>query len=629
MPHILSDRFEIAFRNQSEAAVGRFAAWRDSIEIWKAFPLFGVGPGGFRYAFPHFQTVGLLGTYNNPHQEPIALLTELGLVGIAPIFFAAALIVRRLTRLRSVLSTTDHTQTAGLIAALAMPILHSFGDFPLRTPSTAFIFCILLGVALRQADSVAVDAENPTPQPSWIDRIANALDRRRLQLAVRFATVALAGVALIFCVKIFMANPWIEWTPGVAEREVNPNNPDPLYLTRCAYQSALDPLDGDAFALIARARFASARTATTPESAATALADARQTAEAGLRGSPAHRELHHLLGGILIRMGEIDAGARSLDNQIWLTPADPSLMSACGRMLASQYRSRPDLLPSIIAAFKLAVAADPKPYASPALNALIAGGAPMRCWKDIFRATPAARAVYAEALDRIGLPAAALAEIEKKTESGAPLVTVVTDNQLRLNLRLLKTRILIKTGRTDCELAKTLDAAYQLQTDSQLETFFDALAPAFETLPPARTLDALNPLKESGIRHPPKGMMWIIARAHIKSGGESAGYEIIDELHRIFPEMKTARALVDWNNRRRQPEAALHALNETMSAFGASLTDSERLYIYEQRARALLTMKQSDAARTELEQALRLIEANPKLQSSRSRIDPLLIQASR
>jgi tetratricopeptide (TPR) repeat protein len=489
---------------------------------------------------------------------------------------------------------------------------------------------LLLGAALRQADAMPDSTKSSSRPALFIRRLADGLDRRKIRIALRFATFALIVVALRFSLIMLFANPWVEWIPGVAEQKNKPNEPDPLTLARCVHRSSVDPLDGDAFALIARAHFTDARTTTNSAIAESELERARIAAESGLRGSPAHRELHHLLGGILLRQGDYEAGIRAIDNQVWLTPADPNLMSACGRMLAVQYRNASNSLPSLIMAFRLAVSANPERYASPALNALIAGGVPKRYWDDVFSVTPLARAVYAGALDRLGLSAAAMAMIEKKNgETDVALVSEITDEMIRLDLWILKTRLLIKTGRTGDELAKTLDAAYHLHTDLQLETYFTSLAPSFDSLSARQTLVALTPLKDSNVRHPPKGLMWIIANALNRTGDEAAGYEIIDELHRINPEMRTARALAGWHLKRRQPDVALNVLNATFSAYGASLLDSERLYIYEQRARALLLMKQPEAARSELEQALRVIETNPKLQSSRSRINSMIIESSR
>jgi O-antigen ligase len=61
---------------------GRLRFWQAALEIFKAHPLAGSGPGSFAYVYPQFQRDWMYYSID-PHSWPLELLAELGLVGLA------------------------------------------------------------------------------------------------------------------------------------------------------------------------------------------------------------------------------------------------------------------------------------------------------------------------------------------------------------------------------------------------------------------------------------------------------------------------------------------------------------------------------------------------------------------
>lgn len=126
----------------------RTAIIRDALRMWKDRPLWGVGPGGFAWAYPYYQsntdaTVSVL----HAHCEAVQFLAEFGALGALIALGAVGAMVCQLWR---GLNGNDsegpsfaeiERPFAGL--ALATVALHGLVDFPLRAPAVALLaaFC--------------------------------------------------------------------------------------------------------------------------------------------------------------------------------------------------------------------------------------------------------------------------------------------------------------------------------------------------------------------------------------------------------------------------------------------------------------------------------------------------------
>jgi tetratricopeptide (TPR) repeat protein len=130
------------------------------------FPLFGVGLGSWPDLFPRYQSPPWSSNfYREAHNDYLELLAETGVIGFALLacFFWQG--GRRLFRSLGVLSPKSLPVVAAFLSALAIMAFHEFFDFNLQIPANAFLFTLLLALALRMTISPAVDQPPSLPAP--------------------------------------------------------------------------------------------------------------------------------------------------------------------------------------------------------------------------------------------------------------------------------------------------------------------------------------------------------------------------------------------------------------------------------------------------------------------------------
>jgi O-antigen ligase/predicted Zn-dependent protease len=128
----------------------RVSLWRDSLAMVQDFPLFGVGLGSWPDLFPRYRRGPWANEfYREAHNDYLELLTETGIVGfglLAWFFFAVGRLIFR--RLREAVEERLPLMAA-IAAALAVMAFHELFDFNLQIPANAFLFTLLLALALR------------------------------------------------------------------------------------------------------------------------------------------------------------------------------------------------------------------------------------------------------------------------------------------------------------------------------------------------------------------------------------------------------------------------------------------------------------------------------------------------
>jgi O-antigen ligase len=126
---------------ETTSAKLRIDTWRDTLLIWKRYPVFGTGLNGFRSVYPQHKTTSTRKEPKNVENEYIQMPVELGLIGSA--LLAAALIVFAMPCIHSKKSETSLVSIImpGLVVAAA----HCFVDFAIRIPVYSFVIAILLG----------------------------------------------------------------------------------------------------------------------------------------------------------------------------------------------------------------------------------------------------------------------------------------------------------------------------------------------------------------------------------------------------------------------------------------------------------------------------------------------------
>ncbi|MBP9663307.1 MAG: O-antigen ligase family protein [Pyrinomonadaceae bacterium] len=126
---------------------GRLHFWSIALKIFFAHPLIGAGLDAFGVAFTRYDTWNGMFRVDQAHNDYLQILSEAGAVGIACL---GAFVYLLIWKGRSVIRESTGFRREAAIGSLAGCfgiLIHSFFDFPLRTPSNAFFFLALCTVA--------------------------------------------------------------------------------------------------------------------------------------------------------------------------------------------------------------------------------------------------------------------------------------------------------------------------------------------------------------------------------------------------------------------------------------------------------------------------------------------------
>jgi O-antigen ligase len=138
----------LGFTTQADASSGRMHFWQVSVQIIRDNPILGVGLEGFGVAYTKYDTWNGTFRVERAHNDYLQTLTDTGIVGFITISLFIFLLFRRAFE---ILNTTQdrfrYGVCLGALAACFGVLIHSFFDFPLRTPANTLIFLILVTLA--------------------------------------------------------------------------------------------------------------------------------------------------------------------------------------------------------------------------------------------------------------------------------------------------------------------------------------------------------------------------------------------------------------------------------------------------------------------------------------------------
>jgi O-antigen ligase len=121
--------------------------WRDSIRVFEAHPLTGVGMGAFETAFPTYSKSDGSLLVSQSHNDYLQVLTDCGIAGgILAMWFVGA----SGSAVRRGLGSNDpfrRSLALGSGAAIFGMLVHSLFDFNLQVPSTALLFLLMCAIA--------------------------------------------------------------------------------------------------------------------------------------------------------------------------------------------------------------------------------------------------------------------------------------------------------------------------------------------------------------------------------------------------------------------------------------------------------------------------------------------------
>jgi len=132
----------------TDISTGRFHFWRIATQIAAAHPVLGSGLDSFGVAFTKFDTQSGLYRVEQAHNDYLQAFSDGGLLGFACV--AAFVVLMFKNGIKSVKASTDDLNKSIALGSLAGCFgiaIHSFFDFPLRTPSNALFFLLLVSLA--------------------------------------------------------------------------------------------------------------------------------------------------------------------------------------------------------------------------------------------------------------------------------------------------------------------------------------------------------------------------------------------------------------------------------------------------------------------------------------------------
>jgi O-antigen ligase len=148
----------IGLQATDDVSSGRTHFWSVALQIIRDYPILGAGLDAFGVAFTRYDTWNGTFRVEQAHNDYLQIFADAGIAG----FVCAVAFIYFLFQkgFRAIGQTTDRYRRGVAVGALAGCfgiLLHSFFDFPLRTPSNAFYFLTLAMLA-------TISAHIPKPQ---------------------------------------------------------------------------------------------------------------------------------------------------------------------------------------------------------------------------------------------------------------------------------------------------------------------------------------------------------------------------------------------------------------------------------------------------------------------------------
>jgi tetratricopeptide (TPR) repeat protein len=181
--------------------------WWVGYIMWKEFPLFGIGLGGYKIYFvpykPKFLATPLGQAYAFPfpradqaHNEYVQVAAELGTFGVLVLLSGLALLAYLgLGRLSRETNAQKRLELLLLAGGLITALVHALPTFPFHLPASSLAFVVILGLAL-------------SPRYGPFGNLAVRLRRIPRYVFALFA-IALAGTVATFAVRDILADGYL------------------------------------------------------------------------------------------------------------------------------------------------------------------------------------------------------------------------------------------------------------------------------------------------------------------------------------------------------------------------------------------------------------------------------------
>jgi O-antigen ligase len=132
----------------SDISTGRFQFWAIALKIFAAHPILGSGFDSFGVAYTLYDPGNGLLRVEQAHNDYLQTLSDGGLLGFSCLLaFVFLLFWKGLQTITRAADDLGKSIALGSLAGCVGVAIHSFFDFPLRTPSNAFFFLLLTVLA--------------------------------------------------------------------------------------------------------------------------------------------------------------------------------------------------------------------------------------------------------------------------------------------------------------------------------------------------------------------------------------------------------------------------------------------------------------------------------------------------
>jgi len=145
-----------------QAMAGRFSLIKDTLNIIKDFPIWGIGLGALGEIFQKYKSLQGSETFSFTHNEPLQLIAETGLIGFSLIIL---FLVGYFKHILHLLFKRHNPYviylSLGCVVGMISIFLHSLFDFVFHIPANTVLFVIILALLskilyIRQNDTVSV-----------------------------------------------------------------------------------------------------------------------------------------------------------------------------------------------------------------------------------------------------------------------------------------------------------------------------------------------------------------------------------------------------------------------------------------------------------------------------------------
>lgn len=135
----------LGLTTQGDFSSGRLHFWAVTWNVFLANPVIGVGLDSLGVAFTRFDTWPGVFRIEQAHNDYLQVLAEAGVIGFAcALAFIVLLFHKSISLIAMMTDLFPRGAAVGALAGCFGVLLHSFFDFPLRTPANAYFFLLMV-----------------------------------------------------------------------------------------------------------------------------------------------------------------------------------------------------------------------------------------------------------------------------------------------------------------------------------------------------------------------------------------------------------------------------------------------------------------------------------------------------